>query len=114
MGGSAFIKKKEGCRAMVLGNFQCLVFYKGQGPYIYTVLAGCACEHYLDIFSCLFKVFYISCSLLLGDVSIWTVKMVRDSSLKDTSSVMTIFNSVHTLGGLVAQWVKRWPTDLAD
>ena len=84
----------------------------GQGPYIYTVLAGCACEHYFNIFSCLFEVFCISCSLLLGDVSIWTVKMVCDSSLKDTSS--TIFNSVHTLGGLVAQWVKRWPTDLAD
>ena len=67
----------------------------GQGPYIYTVLAGCACEHYLDIFSCLFEVFCISCSLLLGDVSIWTVKMVCDSSLKDTSSTTTIFNSDH-------------------
>ena len=77
------------------------------------MLAGCACEHYLDIFSCLFKVFYISCSLLLGDVSIWTVKMVLDSSLKDTSSTMTI-SILSTLGALVAQWVKSWPTDLAD
>ena len=77
------------------------------------MLAGCACEHYLDIFSCLFKVFYISCSLLLGDVSIWTVKMVCDSSLKDTSSTMTI-SILSTLGALGAQWVKSWPTDLAD
>ena len=77
------------------------------------MLAGCACEHYLDIFSCLFKVFYISCSLLLGDVSIWTVKMVRDSSLKDTSSTMTIL-ILSSLGALVAQGVKSWPTDLAD
>ena len=77
------------------------------------MLAGCACEHYLDTFSCLFKVFCISCSLLVGDVSIWTVKMVRDSSLKDTSSTMTI-SILSTLGALVAQWVKSWPTDLAD
>ena len=48
---------------------------------LYTVLTGCACEHNLDIFSCQFKVFYISCSLLLEAVSIWTVKMVHDSSL---------------------------------
>ena len=85
----------------------------GQGPYIYTVLAGSACEHYLDIFSCLFEVFYISCSLLLGDVSIWTVKRVRDSSLKETSSTMTIL-ILSTLEALVAQLVKRWPTYLAD
>ena len=77
------------------------------------MLAGCACEHYLDICSCLFKVFYISCSLLLGDVSIWTVKTVCDSSLKDTSPTMTIL-ILSTSGALVAQWVKRWPTDLAD
>ena len=62
----------------------------------------------------IFSLACLKCSVLLGDISIWTVKMVCDSSLKDTSSTMTIFNSDHTLGGLVAQWVKRWPTDLAD
>ena len=50
----------------------------------------------------------ISCSLLLEYVS-----MCGDSSLKDTSSTMTIL-ILTILGALVAQWVKRWPTDLAD
>ena len=45
--------KNEGCRAMVLGNCQCLGVLQfwimvGQRPT--HMLAGCACEDYLDIY----------------------------------------------------------------
>ena len=84
---------------MVLGNLQCLGVLQiwiivGQRPIL--CLQDVLVRIYREYFSCLFKVLYVYCSLLLGGVSIWTVKTLCDSSLNDTLSTMTMtmFNSV--------------------
>ena len=63
------------------------------------MLAGCACEDFFVNISLACLKFYVYCSLLLGGVSVWTVKTLCDSSLKDTLSTMTItiINSVRII-----------------
>ena len=49
---------------------------------------------------------------------LWTLFLVESDTVGDLILWLYLIDKHHTLGtclgALVAQWVKRWPTDLAD